>query len=132
MTITTARFLILGLIPFSVTACGARSPVAPSAPAVATMRVGTESFRVLLPTDELVAAARAAMGGGSSRILNGVIRLGTQVNTGYSWHLEELSFAEVAIELCDGTPSMVEQQGTAFGAGRFCPWNARVVSITPN
>jgi hypothetical protein len=43
--------------------------------------------------------------------------------------LEDLTFAELTIELCDGRPSDVERQGTLFGHGRFCPWTAVVVDI---
>ena len=59
----------------------------------------------------------------------GRIVAGTQVNSGWSWHLEDVTFAEVAIELCDGRPSDVERAGIQFGGGRFCPWNATVVRI---
>ena len=54
---------------------------------------------------------------------------GTEVNRGWSWHLVDVSFAEVTIELCDGRPSDVEKAGVSFGGGRFCPWTARVVAI---
>ena len=54
---------------------------------------------------------------------------GTQVNTGWNWHLEDLTFAEVTIELCDGRPSDVERAGSQFGGGRFCPWTATVTRI---
>jgi hypothetical protein len=47
----------------------------------------------------------------------------------WSWHLEDVEFAEVTIELCDGRPSDVERAGTAFGGGRYCPWSAAVVRI---
>jgi len=33
------------------------------------------------------------------RIPNGRVASGTQLNTGWSWHLEEVTFAEVTIEL---------------------------------
>ena len=58
-----------------------------------------------------MAAARAAQAGGRARIPIGRIASGTQVNAGWSWHLEDVSFVEVAIELCDGRPSDVERQG---------------------
>ena len=57
---------------------------------------------------------------------------GTEDNTGWSWHLEDVMFAESTIELCDGRPSDVERQGTGFGGGRFCPWNATVIRIEEN
>jgi hypothetical protein len=44
----------------------------------------------------------------------------------------DLAFVEAAIELCDGRPSDVERAGAQFGGGRFCPWNASIVSIGDN
>jgi hypothetical protein len=110
-------------------ACSDDSPTAPSPLAVATFAVGGETFRVALTSAEQVAAARAAQGGGRARIPSGRIVAGTQVNTGWSWHLEDLAFAEVTIEVCDGRPSDVERDGVQFGGGRFCPWTATVVRI---
>jgi hypothetical protein len=91
--------------------------------------VSGETFRVALTSADQVAAARAAQNGGAARIPVGRVALGTQVNTGWSWHLEDLTFAEVTVELCDGRPSDVERAGSEFGGGRFCPWTATVVRI---
>jgi hypothetical protein len=97
--------------------------------ATVTLAVANETFRVAATTPGQVAAARAAQAGGTARIPNGRIVAGTQVNSGWTWHLEEVAFAEAAIEVCDGRPSDVERQGPAFGGGRFCPWSATVVRI---
>ena len=110
-------------------ACGSDSSTSPSGLATVTLGVGGETFRVALTTPQQVTAARAAQSGGPARIPNGRIVAGAQVNTGWNWHLEGVEFVEVAIELCDGRPSDVERQGTAFGGGRFCPWSARVLRI---
>jgi hypothetical protein len=110
-------------------ACGSDSPTPPSALATVTLAVGSETFRVALTTPEQVAAARSAQSGGTARIPNGRIVAGAQVNAGWTWHLEDVAFVEVAIELCDGRPSDVERQGAAFGGGRFCPWSATVLRI---
>jgi hypothetical protein len=91
--------------------------------------VADETFRVQLTDEAQIAAARSAQAGGPARIPNGRIVTGTSVNVGWSWHLEDVQFAEVTIELCDGRPSDVERQGVAFGGGRFCPWTARVISV---
>ena len=115
-----------------VGACGNSTPTAPSSRAVVTFTVGSEVFRVSLTAADQVTAARAAQNGGPARIPNGRIVPGTQVNTGWSWHLEDVAFAEATIELCDGHPSDVERQGTAFGGGRFCPWTAMVTRIEEN
>lgn len=101
----------------------------PSVSAIVTFRVVDETFRVRLTTLSQVAAARAAMDGGPASIPNGRIVAGTDVNVGWSWHLEEVEFAEAAIELCDGRPSDVEREGVGFGGGRYCPWSAAVVEI---
>ena len=95
-------------------ACGG-SPAAPASSARATITVAGETFAVLLTDPGQVAAGKAAQAGGRARIPNGRIVAGTQVNTGWSWHLEDVSFAEATIEVCDGRPSDVERQGTSFG-----------------
>jgi hypothetical protein len=105
------------------------TPTAPSTGAVATFAVAGETFRVALSTADQVAAAHAAQSGGREKIPIGRIAPGTQVNAGWSWHLEDIRFAEVTIELCDGRPSDVERAGVQFGGGRFCPWSATVVRI---
>jgi hypothetical protein len=109
--------------------CGSATPTTPSSAALVTFAVGSETFRVALTTPDQVAAARAAQSGGRARIPIGRVVSGTQVNTGWSWHLEDVAFADVAIELCDGRPSDVERVGVQFGAGRYCPWSATVVRI---
>ena len=111
-------------------ACGGDdSPTGPSSGAIVTFAVAGETFRVALTTPEQVAAARAAQSGAAARIPTGRVVAGTQVNTGWNWHLEEVTFAEVTIELCDGRPSDVQREGVQFGGGRFCPWTATVVRI---
>ena len=110
-------------------ACGDDTPTGPSAGGVVTLAVAGESFRVALTTPEQIAAARAAQSGASARIPIGRVVAGAQVNTGWSWHLEDVTFVEVAIELCDGRPSDVERAGVQFGGGRFCPWSATIVRI---
>jgi hypothetical protein len=110
-------------------ACGDDAPTAPSSGAVVTFAVANETFRVGLTTADQVAAARAAQSGGRAKIPNGRIAPGTQVNTGWGWHLEDVTFAEITIEVCDGRPSDVERAGVQFGGGRFCPWSATVTRI---
>lgn len=114
--------------PLGVTACD-ESPAAPSGGAIVTFRVGGESFRVRLETPDQVRAAEAARDGGAARIPVGRIVAGSQVNTGWSWHLEDVTFADVTIELCDGLPSYVEREGVGYANGTYCPWTAQVVEI---
>jgi hypothetical protein len=110
-------------------ACWDDGPTSPSRSAVVTFQVVDETFRVQLFDERQVRAARDAANGGPARIPSGRVVAGTDVNTGWSWHLEDVEFAELTIELCDGRPSDVEREGPSFGGGRFCPWTARVTSI---
>ncbi len=123
------RVLTALLLALLIAGCGT-SPTAPGDAAIVTFAVANETFRVEVVGARQIAAARAAQAGGSANIPNGRIVAGAGVNTGWSWHLEDVEFAEVAIELCDGRPSDVEQQGPQYGGGRYCPWGARVVAIS--
>jgi hypothetical protein len=119
------------LIAVLLSGCSGASPTQPSGGAVATIRVVDETFRVKLVTQDQVDAARRASAGALARIPTGRIVTGTEVNTGWRWHLEDVAFVEAAIEACDGRPSQVEQLGPAFGGGRFCPWAASVIRVDP-
>lgn len=112
-------------------ACSGEGSTGPSQGAVVTIRVVDEVFRVHLLDEIQIDAARRAQAGGPASIPNGRIVAGTSVNVGWSWHLEDVEFAEVTIELCDGRPSDVEREGIQFGGGRFCPWSARVTAVDP-
>jgi hypothetical protein len=109
-------------------ACG-DGPTAPSRGALVSFRVADDTFRVHLLDERQINAAHQVANGGRARIPNGRVVAGTSVNVGWSWHLEDVEFAEVTTELCDGRPSDVEHEGVAFGGGRFCSWTARVISI---
>jgi hypothetical protein len=110
-------------------ACFGDGPTAPSRGAVVTFRVVDETFKVQLLDERQIDAAHVAANGGRARIPNGRVVAGASVNVGWSWHLEDVEFAELTTEVCDGRPSDVEREGVTFGGGRFCPWTARVISI---
>ena len=88
---------VLASIVVGTSSCN-DSPTAPSAPAIATFQVGSETFSVLLTTDAQVEAAEAAQEGGRASIPVGRIVPGADVNAGWTWHLEEVKFAETTIE----------------------------------
>jgi hypothetical protein len=125
MSVKNAPMAVLALL--MATACGDAN--GPSTVAVVTFGVAGETFRVALTRQEQVAAARAAQDLARARFPIGRIVAGTQVNTGWSWHLEDLEFLEVTMERCDGRPSDVEREGVTYGGGRFCPWSAVVIRI---
>jgi hypothetical protein len=116
--------------------CGSRTPTAPTPPAydlneVAIFLVGDEAFRFRLSTPALSKEAHEMLATGRKRIPIGRIVQGTDVNARWTWHLEDVSFADLTIELCDGRPSDVERDGPRFGNGMFCPWGATIVGILP-
>jgi hypothetical protein len=124
-------FVLAGAMSFSCgsIACIWDGPTSPSRGAVVTFQVVNETFRVHLVGQRQIDAAHLAASGGQARIPIGRVVAGTGVNVGWSWHLEDVQFAELTTEVCDGRPSDVERQGVSFGGGRFCPWTARVTSI---
>jgi hypothetical protein len=52
-------------------------------------------------------------------------------NCPWHWQMDPatIAFADTTIEVCDGTPSFVEATCPAFGAGRYCPWAARMTEL---
>jgi hypothetical protein len=61
------------------------------------------------------------------------LRDGTDCDAQWSWHVDPvaMSFAELAIELCDGCPSHIEDDKDYWlgTVGQYCPWSARVVAV---
>lgn len=123
-------------IPVPTAAPATAMPV-PTQPAategvIVTLRVADrETYRILLtdPTD--IATARKLLAGQQApSIPNGVVVRGDPgVNTGYSWHIDPdtLEFVDMTMEVCDGTPSDVEQG--IITSQQFCPWSAKVVAV---
>jgi hypothetical protein len=131
---STTRCFVLRVLATMISscvllACNGDGPASPSRGAFVTFQVVGETFRIHLLDERQIDAAHRAASGGGARIPNGRVVAGTEVNVGWSWHLEDVEFVEVTTEVCDGRPSDVEREGVAFGGGRFCPWTARVISI---
>ena len=65
----------------------------------------------------------------SGRLVNGSV----SYNEPWNWHIdsEDIHMAELTIELCDGTPSQVENNLNYWlqTVQRFCPWGAQIVKI---
>jgi hypothetical protein len=104
---------------------------------LATFAVGDEQFK-LWTTNETTIEQLFALQAGESQanIPNGPLLLGPGVanhNAPWSWHFdpEQTEMAEVTIELCDGTPSYVEENLDEWmeQVGRYCPWSAELVSL---
>jgi hypothetical protein len=101
---------------------------------IATFDVQGEAFRVRIENSATIMQVRALEdGSGTATIPNGRILRGSDGNAPWSWHLDpdDIEMAEFAIELCDGTPSLVEDDVDYWvdTVGRFCPWSATLVSV---
>ena len=113
-----------------VVACGNEDASPPVV--VATFEVaGIESFKVELTAPELVDHAKMLLEGAAIAAIPiaTVVSGDPGVNAPWSWHLDPstLEFADVAIEVCDGLPSFVED-GT-LTSEQYCPWSAKVIAV---
>lgn len=93
-----------------------------------------ETYRILLTGAAAEQARQAFTSGEGPGIPNGLIQPGDGgVNTGHDWHVTEVEFADVTMELCDGTVSYVDDLGyqefTQQHGDRFCPWGAELVDL---
>jgi len=104
---------------------------------LATFDVDGEVFRVWVTNpDTIQQLVDLRDGTSTANIPNGRIHYGPgqgNHNDPWSWHLdpEDISMADVTIELCDARPSYVEEQVQEFVevVGRYCSWGAELVSL---
>ncbi|MBI2572176.1 MAG: hypothetical protein HYV63_34635 [Candidatus Schekmanbacteria bacterium] len=92
-----------------------------------------ESFVIrLADLDDIMAAEAELARSEESRHLHPHGRLlpgAGGFNTRWSWHLDprNVDLVEVSIELCDGSPAMVEENLSYWlGIGEFCPWDGHI------
>jgi hypothetical protein len=113
-------------------ACGGDA-ADPGAQQAFTVEVSGERFVVRVAGAANIADFEQRLQNGGTGVINGELRRGDGgFNAPWSWHLdpETVHAADMAIELCDGRPSLVEAD-TAYwftSVGRFCPWGARIVA----
>lgn len=98
------------------------------APIIATFDVSGETFRVRFTDPEQIGYVRQTAAGTMTRFPAGVIVWDeTEVNIGYSWHLERARMVEAAIEVCDGRPHDLVRD--SWSPPTYCPWGAEIVAI---
>jgi len=126
---TVGGVLLAALL--TVVACG-DDPVAPPGTTLFVVEVSGERFRVAVFGADRIAAFEQRLASGEEGVINGPLVPGDGgFNQPWSWHLdaESTAVADLAIELCDGRPSMVEEDLDYWfeSVGQYCPWGARVV-----
>jgi hypothetical protein len=123
---------LVATFAFGACAGGGGASGGPSGPVVVTFEVVDERFKALLTDPADIDTARRLLAGEDvPSIPNGRVVRETGVNEGYSWSLDpnDIEFADVTVEVCDGLPSDVET-GVVTG-DRYCPWSAIVLAVEP-
>jgi len=93
---------------------------------------GEQEFRYATKSPEFIARARAQLMlpvTGRNLFPSGAIAAGDGgVNLNWDWHFTDLSLVETSIEVCDGTPAMVQADLPYWlnTVKRFCPWGGYV------
>ncbi len=96
------------------------------------VEVSGERFVVHVEGASQISALEARLASGERGVINGDIEPGDGgFNQPWRWHMvpSTVHTADMAIELCDGRPSLVEDDldywlGTVR---QYCPWGAKVV-----
>ncbi len=93
---------------------------------------GGETFKIKINDPVVAAKADSLLNAGVKNIVHGYLDAGDGgFNAPYSWHMDpdSVSFPDLAIELCDGRPSFVEEDLDYWlnTVGIFCPWGAEIV-----
>ena len=101
--------------------------------AVYTIEVGDDQFRIRARGAQTIARLEDRMRTGTTGVIMGRVAGGNAgYNAPWSWHLvpSTIQVPDVAIELCDGTPSYLEAnlQEWLADVKNYCPWGARVVA----
>lgn len=124
------RYLMTGMI----LAAACSTPTEPDTAFVAQfdIEVSTEIFTVRVATMAQAEGLRARLRSGNRGVVTGRLLAGDGgFNSAWGWHLDPqtVEAPDLAIELCDGRPSMVEADKSYwFGSVKqFCPWGAKVV-----
>lgn len=125
------RRWIWGVVAASALSTGCADPTVPDDGAIFVLEVSGEEFRALVHDPEVVAALDARRASGLEGVVSGTLVEGDGgFNAPWSWHWspETVHVPDLAIELCDGRPSMVEADLTYWldAVGQFCPWGATV------
>lgn len=131
---------LIALVALVAVACGdddagTTTTTLPEGSVVAEFRTPDgATYRVLLTGDAAETARQAYAAGENPGIPNGRILPGDGgINVGHEWHVEDVEFADMAIEVCDGTVSYIDDLGyeefVAQHGDRFCPWSAELVDL---
>lgn len=133
MARTLAVAVLAIVVVGGVAACGDDDELlVPDEGALFVLEVSGEGFRALVTDPQAVADLTERMEEGTEGVVSGELARGDGgFNQPWSWHWEPetVHAPDAAIEVCDGRPSMVEEDLDYWvdTVERFCPWGATVV-----
>jgi len=93
-----------------------------------------ETIEVWIENDDFVAEAQRLLAAGETRVpvFNALVD-GRDCDDQWSWHPDpnDVEFADLTIELCDGVPSYIEENKQEWfdTVGSWCPWSAVVTAV---
>jgi hypothetical protein len=137
------KVILLALtLMLTLAACAPDDPVGTPHPLegglLATFEVHGDEFRVWVTNPATIQQILDLQAGeADANIPNGLLQTGPgqgEHNAPYDWHLhpEDIEMAEMTMEVCDATPSYVEEnldEFMQFMGGRYCPWAAQLVNV---
>jgi hypothetical protein len=102
--------------------------------ALVNFRIVNESLTVWVTNGAFIDRAKELLATGARQIpIFGTLLDGRACDPQWTWHVDpqNVSFADAAIELCDGLPSYIEANKTYWleTVGSFCPWSAIVAAV---
>jgi hypothetical protein len=119
-------------VAFLMVVAGCGDPT-PDGAIVTFQTTDGSSFKVEIHDPATIERLRTALeSDGRAGIPNGRLEPGDAgYNTGHDWHMVDVEMVDIAIEVCDGTASMVDEDLGYWleTVGQYCPWDARVVDI---
>ncbi len=132
------------LVAVAVGCAGATSPTTTTAPTTTTPQSDSViaefrtpdgvTYRILLDGAAAEHARQAYAAGEHAGIPNGKINPGDGgVNIGHDWHITDVEWADMTIEVCDGNAGYIDDLGyeefVNQHGDRFCPWNAELIDL---
>lgn len=125
-----SSILLLSLLTFAGCTDG-ESPTEPGGEFF-TVEVAGERFRMLVTDPETILLARQNFEGKNEKFPLGQIQRGDSgINQPWSWSYvpDSMQMVDLAMEVCDGRPSYVNQHIAEYESVGYCPWGARVVRL---